>query len=113
MRSFDQFEDENESIAPKRNVSENHIFRTPSIQDLTNPSAGMYDLNSELYFNNKEFITPADLLQVLPNSFEALDRSLLHVESATTELKDQCNNFRIDASTQHQLDEIIVSPKKS
>lgn len=87
MRSFDQFEDENESIAPKRNVSENHIFRTPSIQDLTNPSA--------------------DLLQVLPNSFEALDRSLLHVESATTELKDQCNNFRIDASTQHQLDEII------
>ncbi|XP_055845365.1 neuronal PAS domain-containing protein 2-like isoform X2 [Episyrphus balteatus] len=46
-----------------------------------------------------------DIRQVISNSFQQINRSLNHIESATTELRGQCNNYTLP-NTDQKLNEI-------
>lgn len=46
-----------------------------------------------------------DIREVLSNSFQQMNRSLNHIENATTELRGQCNNFTVP-NTDQKLNEI-------
>ncbi|XP_055914382.1 neuronal PAS domain-containing protein 2-like isoform X2 [Eupeodes corollae] len=47
-----------------------------------------------------------EIRQVISNSFQQINRSLNHIESATTELRGQCNNFTLP-NTDLKLNEIF------
>ncbi|XP_050073624.1 uncharacterized protein LOC126561490 [Anopheles maculipalpis] len=64
--------------------------------------------NSELASCFSDLINPGtDLTALLPNSFEALDQSLLTMETTTTIIRDRVSNYSNLHESQDRLDRIV------
>uniref|UniRef100_A0A182KEC0 PAS domain-containing protein n=1 Tax=Anopheles christyi TaxID=43041 RepID=A0A182KEC0_9DIPT len=64
--------------------------------------------NGELANCFNELINPGtDLTSLLPNSFDALDQSLLTMETTTTIIRDRVSNYSNLHESQHRLERIV------
>ncbi|XP_035907370.1 uncharacterized protein LOC118510075 isoform X2 [Anopheles stephensi] len=100
----------------KRTYSNSSISSLNSLDNFGDGEVGMGDSkrarmnlsNSELASCFSDLINPGtDLTALLPNSFDALDQSLLTMETTTTIIRDRVSNYSNLHESQDRLERIV------